>query len=657
MGEARKTRVELLAELRALRDDPESVTSEPEPRDPAWPNPAESDERFRSVLDQMSAALGYHPDEVLGREAIQWVHDDDVDELVEQARALRHTGQPTKASYRAQHKSGHYVWLESSSVTSYRTLEGRYRILSFVRDITEARRTTEALRESEERYHIVTEVSRDIISETDARRRLTYTSPSVEAILGYETAEVVGADPFTFVHPEDVDPTWARFLEGLGSPSPVRISPYRVRHRDGSWLWFESTGIRYRKADGQVRFLAVTRDVTERRRAERERRGLEERMQHAQKLESLGVMAGGIAHDFNNLLTPILGNTSLALMDLPADSPVRARLLKVQKATHRAAALTSQMLAYAGEGPLLVEALNLSQLVREMAQLLESVVSGKAALHFELHPSLPAVEADASQLSQLLMNLVVNACEAIGEGGGSIAIRTGTADIGAETPAHPRLGEEIAPGTCAYLEVEDDGCGMDAETRTRSFDPFFTTKSTGRGLGLPAALGISRGHGGAIEIDSEPGRGARFRLLLPAATRERARSPAEDADQEAWRGSGTALVIDDDEGVRELCEDTLRRAGLSVLRAAEGLEGIELLRDHADEIRIVLLDRTMPSTSGEETFSEIRRIRPQMPIILLSGHSEERAAACFADQDLAGFLHKPFLPTTLLLQVRRALEG
>jgi PAS domain S-box-containing protein len=459
MGEARKTRVELLAELRALRDDPESVTSEPEPRDPAWPNPAESDERFRSVLEQMSAAmvevddqgeiayasptllsiLGYHPDEVLGREAIQWVHDDDVGELVELARALRDTGQPTKVSYRAQHKSGHYVWLESSSVTSYRTLEGRYRILSFVRDITEARRTTEALRESEERYHIVTEVSRDIISETDARRRLTYTSPSVEAILGYKAAEVVGADPFTFVRPEDVDRTWARFLEGLGSPSPVRISPYRVRHRDGSWLWFESTGIRYRKADGQVRFLAVTRDVTERRRAERERRGLEERMQHAQKLESLGVMAGGIAHDFNNLLTPILGNTSLALMDLPADSPVRARLLKVQKATHRAAALTSQMLAYAGEGPLLVEALNLSQLVREMAQLLESVVSGKAALHFELHPILPAVEADASQLSQLLMNLVVNACEAIGEGGGSIAIRTGRRLRNGRGDAHAEL--------------------------------------------------------------------------------------------------------------------------------------------------------------------------------------------------------------------------
>jgi PAS domain S-box-containing protein len=599
--------------------------------------------------------LGYQPDEVLGREAIQWIHDDDVGDLVEVARTLRQTGQPTKATYRAQHKSGHYVWLEASSVTSYRTLEGRYRILSFVRDITEVKRTTEALRESEERYHIVTQVSRDIIAETDARRRLAYTSPNVEEILGYTAAEVADADPFSFVHPEDIDRTQAQFREGLGSPDPVRISPYRVRHRNGSWLWFESTGIRYRKADGGVRFLAVTRDVTERLRAERERRESEERMQHAQKLESLGVMAGGIAHDFNNLLTPILGNTSLVLMDLPQDSPVRARLLKVQSATHRAAALTSQMLAYAGEGPLLVEALDLSKLIREMAQLLESAVSGKAALDFELRPSLPAVEADASQLSQVVMNLVANACEAIGEGGGSIAIRTGTADIGRGAPAHPRIGEELAPGTCVYLEIEDDGRGMEAETCTRSFDPFFTTKSTGRGLGLPAALGIARGHGGAIEIDSEPGRGARFRLLLPAATRERAGAPAEDADLETWRGSGTALVIDDDEGVRELSEDTLQRAGLSVLRAADGLEGIELFREHAEEIQIVILDRTMPSTSGEETFEAIRRIRPDVPLV--SGHSEERAAGIFADQDLAGFLHKPFLPTTLLRQVRRALDS
>jgi PAS domain S-box-containing protein len=583
--------------------------------------------------------------------------NDDLGELVEMSRTLRQTGQPTKVSYRARHKSGHYVWLESSSVTSYRTLEGHYHILSFIRDITDVKRTTEALRESEERYHIVTAVSRDIIAETDARRRLTYTSPNVAEILGYTTAEVAEVDPYTFVHPEDIDRTRAQFRAGLDSPAPVRISPYRVRHRDGSWLWFESTGIRYRKAEGGVRFLAVTRDVTERRRAELERREIDQRMQQAQKLESLGVMAGGIAHDFNNLLTPILGNTSLALMDLPQDSPVRARLLKVQNATHRAAALTSQMLAYAGEGPLLVEALNLSQLLREMAQLLESAVSGKAALDFDLFPSLPVVEADASQLSQVVMNLVANACEAIGEGGGSIAIRTGTAEIERGAPAHPRIGEEIAPETCVYLEVEDNGRGMDAETCTRSFDPFFTTKSTGRGLGLPAALGIARGHGGAIEIDSKPGRGTRFRLLLPAATREHARGPAEDAEQEAWRGMGTALVIDDDEGVRELSEDTLERAGLSVLCASDGLEGIELFREHADEIRIVLLDRTMPSTSGEETFEAIRRIRPDVPIILVSGHSEERAAGSFADQDLTGFLHKPFLPTALLRQVRRALDS
>jgi len=285
------------------------------------------------------------------------------------------------------------------------------------------------------------------------------------------------------------------------------------------------------------------------------------------------------------------------------------------------------MLAYAGAGPVAVEPLDLSRVVREMAQLLESSISGQTTVVYRLEANLPLIEADDAQLSQVVMNLLTNAVEAVGEGEGRIAIATGTAQIDAPSGRQTLLGEELPAGTYAYLEVSDTGCGMDADTRSRIFDPFYTTKFTGRGLGLAAVLGIMRGHRGAIEIDSEPGRGTRFRVLFPSASAR----PAEDAPEAAagkkWRGSGTILVVDDDEGIRELAEESLRRAGLSVLCASNGREGVETFRKHRDEIRAVLLDRTMPDISGEEAFDEIRRIRPDARIVLVSGYSEERAEA------------------------------
>jgi nitrogen-specific signal transduction histidine kinase/CheY-like chemotaxis protein len=400
----------------------------------------------------------------------------------------------------------------------------------------------------------------------------------------------------------------------------------------------------------------VARDVDEEIRAEEEQRKLAERMQQAQRLESLGVMAGGITHDFNNLLTPILGDASLALLDLPSDSPVRIRLEKIQKAAHRAAALTNQMLAYSGQGEVSIERIDLSQLVEEMRQLLEGAVSGKAVLVSDLTDELPAVEADSTQLSQVVMNLITNASEAVKEGAGRITLRTGTVEA-EKVDRHALFGiDELRPGTYVFVEVIDDGCGMDEGTKARIFDPFFTTKFTGRGLGLAAALGIVRSHKGVIEIDSELGRGTRFRVLLPSAGRFVARAAPPTSSLADWRGSGTVLVVDDDEGVRDLVGETLRRAGLTVLLAANGREGVELFDRHADEIRAVVLDRTMPDISSEEAFDEIRRIRADARVILISGRSEERATWHFLDKGLDAFIHKPFEPLELLDRVRRILQ-
>jgi signal transduction histidine kinase len=447
-----------------------------------------------------------------------------------------------------------------------------------------------------------------------------------------------------------------RFLEALKSGAPIRVDSFRLRHRDGHYLWCEGVGLTYHAADGGLRLVGVIRDVSERIRAEREHTELEDRIQQTQKLEGLGVMAGGIAHDFNNLLTPILGDTSLALMDLEPESPVRERLEKVQRAAQRAAALTNQLLAYAGRGPLVTEPINLSQLVLEMAQLLESSLSQKAVLGYEMSADAPPIEGDAAQLSQVVMNLITNASEAFGDGSGRVAIRTGQIEGRRISPSAVLFGHPVEDALYSYFEVEDNGCGMSSATRARIFDPFFTTKFTGRGLGLAAVLGIVRGHDGAVELESHPARGTRFRVLLPAAPAEVVIHPVGQ-DSGSWEGDGTVLVVDDDDGVRELVRICLERAGLTVLESADGAEAAAVFADRASEIEVVLLDSTMPAAGGDEAFEAIRHLRRDVPVVLMSGYSRERAAENFAGADLAGFLQKPFLPSELVAQVRAALEG
>jgi CheY-like chemotaxis protein len=367
-------------------------------------------------------------------------------------------------------------------------------------------------------------------------------------------------------------------------------------------------------------------------------------------------MASGIAHDFNNLLTPIVGETSLALQDLDTESALRQPLLKIQRAAHRAAALTNQMLAYSGQGSLLIEPIDLSLLVEEMGELLQSTVSGGAVLSYSLAADLPAIEGDSSQLSQIAMNLISNARESVEEGSGHIAIRTGVMEPYSVEREHIVGSSEVVSDLYVFLEVSDDGCGMEAETRLRIFDPFFTTKFTGRGLGLASVLGIVRGHGGLIVLDSEVGRGTRFQVLLPAMDDPRTQQKTQSETRSPWRSDGTVLVVDDDEGVRDLAETTFRRAGLRVLLASDGRDGLALFRRHANEIQAVVLDRTMPTLGGDTAFEEIRRIQPDVPIILISGYSQDRAIDQIG-KTLDAFLQKPFEPATLLDTVRRVVEA
>ncbi|MBT0663613.1 response regulator [Geobacter pelophilus] len=382
-------------------------------------------------------------------------------------------------------------------------------------------------------------------------------------------------------------------------------------------------------------------EITTRKQAEHERNKLENKMQQTQKLESLGVLAGGIAHDFNNILTSIVGNTDLAMAHLSPESPVREKLVSIEKAATRAADLAQQMLAYSGKGKFVVESIDLNRLVEEMGHMLEVSISKKAVLRYNLARSLPAVKADATQVRQIVMNLVINASEAIGDRSGVIAISTGSLECTESYLKDVWLADPLPEGQYVFIEVADTGCGMDKETLARIFDPFFTTKFTGRGLGMAAVLGIIRGHHGAIKVYSEPGKGSNFKILLQASEQPAELCGQDPAINDTWKGSGTVLLVDDEETVRDIGSEMLQELGFKVVTATDGQEALDIYASRPD-IVLVLLDLTMPHMDGEQCFRELRLLNPNVRVVISSGYSELEVTQKFAGKGLAGFVQKPY---------------
>jgi len=422
--------------------------------------------------------------------------------------------------------------------------------------------------------------------------------------------------------------------------------------RDGL-IWDQCAVPIYDDLGDLVGAIEVARNITARKRAEAEQAKLEAQMQEVQKLESLGVLAGGIAHDFNNLLMAILGNADLALLSLSPASPARPNVEEIARTSQRAADLCRQMLAYSGKGRFLVGRYDLSEIVREMAQMLEVSISKKASLRYSFGAQLPAVEADATQLRQVIMNLITNASEALHDHSGSISIVTGVMDCDRTYLAESYLDDKLPEGRYVYLEVSDTGAGMDEETRRRIFDPFFTTKFTGRGLGLAAVLGIVRGHKGAIKVYSEPGRGTTFKVLLPAVEWQPGNSVPSPGPPASVKPGGTVLLVDDDSAVRTIGVQMLERLGYTVLTAADGREGLEVFRTRREEIACVILDLTMPEMGGDEVFRELRRLQRDVRVILTSGYNEQEVIQQFAGKGLAGFVQKPYT----VAKLRETLHG
>ncbi|HEY2406691.1 MAG TPA: response regulator [Polyangiaceae bacterium] len=399
--------------------------------------------------------------------------------------------------------------------------------------------------------------------------------------------------------------------------------------------------------------IAFLLDLTERRKAELARESLQGQLLQIQKLDSLGLLAGGVAHDFNNLLTAIIGSASTALLALPEENPIRHDLDNIMLAARRAATLTRQLLAYAGKGHFEVRTLDVSRHVGELSHLLETTIPKKVQLRLELAQGLPPIAADVGQLQQVLTNLVINGAEAIGQDNGIVSVKTGVQDIDADYARELFPAESVAQGRHVFVEVVDSGSGMDTHTVARIFDPFFSTKFTGRGLGLAAVLGIVRVHKGAIKVYSALGKGTTIKVLFPAVdgSAQIASPPALD-----FRGEGLVLVVDDDRGVREVATRLLQFFGFSVIQAENGRLGVEAFARHSAQVKVVLLDMTMPEMGGDEAFRAMRRIRPNVPVILTSGYNELEATHGLVSKGLTGFLQKPFAPRDLAEKLASACK-
>lgn len=402
-------------------------------------------------------------------------------------------------------------------------------------------------------------------------------------------------------------------------------------------------------------FAALGGNVVARIRAEEDRKKLEDQIRDTQKMESLGVLASGVAHDFNNLLTAILGNAEFCLDEISPLSHLRHSIDSIRKASLRAADLCGQLLAYSGEGRFVLVLLDLNATIEEMLALLCAAISKKITLKQNLSSTLPPVLVDATQIRQVIMNLITNASEALENGEGTITVATGTMELDGARQAEMLLPETLPEGTYIFLEITDTGPGMDREMLSRIFEPFFTTKFTGRGLGLAAALGIVRGHGGAIKVDSRPGAGSTFTIFLPAAEEPCEKKAKKVPRGKKRSGEGTILVVEDEDIVLSVEERILESAGFRVLTARDGYEGVQVFRKHAYDIDVVVLDLTMPAMDGEEAFDELRRIRNDIPIIITSGYDAGKMALKLSNKRFVDFIEKPFQATQLMNKIHEVM--
>jgi PAS domain S-box-containing protein len=539
----------------------------------------------------------------------------------------------------------------SKLLVSRDTLERTIHHALALRERERQRRAAErALKENEERFRALVENSSDAFLLLDAEARVMYLSASTERQLGWPAAEVLGHSVFEFIYPDDHEIVSARMAQVLRKPGERVTQEVRMQHKDGTWHVMESVGVN-RLTDLAVRAIVVNaRDITDRRK-------LEEQLWHAQKMEAVGQLAGGVAHDFNNLLTAILGYCNLVLEDAPAEGTLRADLEEIRAAGERAASLTRQLLAFSRRQMLQPQIIEVTRLVSSLLKLLRRLMSEDIEIITMLAPDLPVLRADPASLEQVVVNLAVNARDAM-HNGGRLTLETAAVDI---DEAFAAAHVPMTAGRYVMLSVSDTGAGMDAATQSRIFEPFFTTKEQGKGvgLGLATVYGIVKQNGGFIWVESEPDHGSVFRVYFPpteVAASVRPADPDAPARDRRRRGWETVLLVEDEDAVRALAREVLRRDGYVVLEARHGVEAMRVAERHADEIHLLIADIVMPHMSGSELAKRLTTDRPAMKVLFMSGYAD-RTAVHRDPTIAAAFVQKPFTPEMLARRVRSVLDA
>lgn len=613
-----------------------------------------------SVSDANPAALtllGLTEDQLLGRvpTAPGWgyVYEDGTPIPAKEHPsmvALR-TGKPVRDVLMGVGTAEDRRWILVNAIPEFQA--GRrnpYRVFATISDLTELKRAETALRDSESRFRALFDNTTDSVFwihvSPEGEFRVENVNRAQEKVLKLSNAEIVGKRLSEFLPAEAAQSIEGHYRECLSSGEPTRYEEGTLLQ--GRQRIFETLLVPLRDPRGRIhRIVGNSREITEARRSE-------DALRQAQKLESLGILAGGIAHDFNNLLAAMMGNLNLAQLQLDLDSPARPLLENVEQILLRAADLTKQMLAYSGKGRFVVLPHDLNAIVRDMVQLLKVSIPKKVTLQYDLGPGLPPIEGDVAQLQQVVMNLVTNAAEAIPDEG-SINISTSLEFIDDECIASRLPEQGLAPGPFVKLEVVDSGCGISSEVLPRIFDPFFTTKRSGRGLGLSAMLGILKSHGGGLHIESEEGKGSCFSLYFPA----KPSLPLPESEQKPASRTealqGHVLLVEDEPVVRESTAQMLEMVGLTVTQAVDGLDAVNRFPDLKGHIDLVVMDLSMPRMDGREAFLHLRRIQPDLPIILCSGFSEGESLQASLDGRLSGFLQKPFRMAELVKAIRQIL--
>ncbi len=539
------------------------------------------------------------------------------------------------------------------------TIAGRPLFHCVVHDITQQKADATALIENEQRFRDMFERHNSVMLLVDKDLRvITEANDAAAAFYGYTRDELRGLSVSAINHSAVAQIDVAIQKAVRGERNRFEFT-HHLKNGEARTVEIHSSPIQHQ---GRVLLFSIIHDITERRRIEHERDILQQQILHAQKLESLGVMAGGVAHDFNNLLVGILGNAGLARAGLEPSTPAHMILTRIEQAAQRAAELTRQLLAYAGKSRFQIEVVDLSELVLEMTHLLEISLPAKARISLDIAAGLSPIEIDATQVRQVTMNLLTNAADALNGQPGEISVRTGTMAASTEYLSSRYVPSDAPPGEYVFLEIADNGAGMDRATMQRIFDPFFTTKFTGRGLGLAATLGVVRGHRGAIKVNSEPGKGTTFRVLFPVpahpvalpAIEVKLTRASEDSPEVSAAGA-TILVVDDERFVREFATSSLRTRGYQVVNAADGEEALVHLREMGSSVSAIFLDLTMPGLSGYELLWTIREMGVSSPVVLTSGYAEEEVLEKLHETSGVSFLQKPYTHDALLEAIDEAV--